>query len=40
MINKLKSRSLDVQLGIDHKEYSHATKLTDITIKSLSEDFS
>ena len=39
-IEKFKSRSLDVQLGIDHKEYSHATKLTDITIKSLSEDFS
>ena len=39
-IEKFKSSSLDVQLGIDHKEYSHATKLTDITIKSLSEDFS
>ena len=39
-IEKFKSRSLDVQLGIDHKEYSHATKLTDTTIKSLSEDFS
>ena len=28
-----------IELGIDHKEYFHTTKLTDITIKSLTRDF-
>ena len=39
-IEKLKSGSLEIILGIDHKEYSHTTKLKDITLKSLSADFS
>ena len=38
-INKFKSNISIVELGIDHKEYSHSTKLTDDNIKSLSEDF-
>ncbi len=29
----------EIEIGIDHSEYSHTTKLADITIKSLSEDF-
>jgi len=39
-INKFKSNNLNVELGIDHKEYSHSTKLTEDNIKSLSADFS
>ena len=38
-IEKFKSGSSQVILGIDHKEYSHTTKLNDITLKSLSADF-
>ena len=38
-IEKFKSGSLQVELGIDHDEYSHTTKLTDTTLKSLSIDF-
>ena len=38
-IKKFKSGSSNVEIGIDHKEYSHTTKLTDINIKSLSADF-
>jgi hypothetical protein len=38
-IEKFKLGSLQVELGVDHKEYSHTTKLTDITVKSLSADF-
>ena len=38
-IEKFKSASKEIELGIDHKEYSHTTKLTDETIKSLSTDF-
>ena len=38
-IEKFKSGSLQVILGIDHKEYSHTTTLNDITLKSLSADF-
>ena len=38
-IKKFKSNSSKVELGINHNEYSHSTKLTDITIKSLLEDF-
>ena len=30
----------EVEIGIDHTEYSHTTKLADSTIKSLSADFS
>ena len=38
-VKKFKLGSLNVELGIDHKEYSHVTKLTDVTLKSLSSDF-
>ena len=39
-IEKFKSGSFNVEIGIDHKEYSHTTKLTDLCLKSLSADFS
>ena len=38
-ITKFKLCSQDVEIGIDHKEYSHTTKLTNLTMKSLSADF-
>ncbi len=38
-IEKFKSFSNGIELGIDHEEYSHTTKLADITLKSLSADF-
>ena len=38
-IKKFKLCSQDVEIGIDHKEYSHTTKLTNLTMKSLSADF-
>ena len=38
-INKFKSGSYPIELGIDHEEYSHSTKLTNIAIESLSADF-
>ena len=38
-IEKFKSASKEIELGIDHPEYSHTTKLTDITLKSLLADF-
>ena len=38
-ITKMKSGKADVQLGIEHKEYAHITKLTEVNIKSLSADF-
>ena len=38
-IEKLKLGLLNVEIGIEHEEYSHTTKLTDITLKSLSGDF-
>ena len=38
-INKFKSGNISIELGIDHKEYSHITKLTEDNIKSLSADF-
>ena len=31
--------SSEIELGIDHSEYSHTTKLADTTIKSLATDF-
>ena len=37
-ITKFKSSS-EIELGIDHSEYSHTTKLADTTIKSLATDF-
>ena len=38
-IKKFKNLS-DIEIGIDHKEYSHTSKLTEKNIKSLSADFS
>ena len=38
-IAKFKSGSANIELGIDHKEYTHTTKLTEDNIKSLSADF-
>ena len=38
-IEKFKSGSLQVEIGINHEEYSHTTKLADKAIKSLSSDF-
>ena len=39
-IQKFKSSNVDIELGMDHKEYSHTTKLSKENISSLSEDFS
>ena len=39
-ISKFKSSSMKIELGIDHKEYSHTTKLTEDSVKSLLTDFS
>ena len=39
-IKKFKSNSSEIELGIDHKEYSHSTKLSKENISSLSADFS
>ena len=39
-IKKFKRNSLEIELGINHKEYSHSTKLSNLTIQSLSADFS
>ena len=38
-INKFKIGNISIEIGIDHKEYSHTTKLTEDNIKSLSADF-
>ena len=38
-IIKFKSNPSLIEVGIDHKEYSHATKLNEATVKSLSADF-
>ena len=37
-IQKFKKAS-DIEIGISHEEYSHTTKLTSATIKSLIGDF-
>ncbi|WP_262590072.1 DUF3501 family protein [Candidatus Pelagibacter communis] len=39
-IAKFKSEEIEVEIGIDHKEYSHTTKLSLENKKSLSADFS
>ena len=39
-IEKFKSNSSEIELGIDHKEYSHSTILSKENITSLSADFS
>ena len=38
-ITKFKSGSASIELGIEHKQYNHTTKLTEINIKSLCADF-
>ena len=38
-IQKFKSVSSQIELGIDHDEYSHSTKLNELTINSLASDF-
>ncbi len=38
-ISKFKGNNVSIELGIDHKEYSHSTKLSESTIKALSSDF-
>ena len=38
-IKNFKSNMSKVEIGIDHKDYSHSTRLNDSTIKSLSADF-
>ena len=38
-IKKFKSSPSYIELGIDHKEYSHSTKLNESTIDSLVSDF-
>ena len=38
-IKKFKSNSSLIEVGIDHNEYSHSTKLNDVTVKSLAADF-
>ena len=39
-IQKFKSDGAEVEIGIDHKEYSHRTKLSLRNLSSLSADFS
>jgi len=38
-IKKFKSGNTSIELGIDHKEYAHTTKLTEDNVKSLMADF-
>ena len=38
-INKFKLGSTSIELGIDHEEYAHTTKLTEDNVKSLLADF-
>jgi len=38
-ISKFKSDSTTIELGIDHKEYTHTTRLSETSIKSLCADF-
>ena len=38
-VKKFKSNSSQIEIGINHKEYSHSTELSENTIKSLSTDF-
>ena len=39
-IKKFKSEGADVEIGMDHKEYSHTTKLSVESLRSLSAEFS
>ena len=38
-IKKFKSNDISIELGINHDEYSHMTKLTTASVRSLSADF-
>ncbi|MDB4231458.1 DUF3501 family protein [Candidatus Pelagibacter sp.] len=38
-ISKFKSDSVTIELGIDHREYSHTTRLAENSVKSLCADF-
>ena len=38
-IEKFKSDGVEVEIGIDHKEYSHTTKLSSANLSSLAADF-
>ena len=38
-ISKFKSGKLSIELGINHREYSHTTRLTEDNVKSLLADF-
>ena len=38
-ISKIKSSSVSIELGINHKEYTHTTRLTEDNLESLSADF-
>ena len=38
-ISKFKLGKANIELGIDHEDYAHTTKLTEENIKSLSTDF-
>ena len=38
-INKIKLGKISIELGINHEEYMHTTKLSEDNIESLSADF-
>ena len=38
-LSKFKSDSATIELGIDHKEYTHTTRLAENSVKSLCADF-
>ena len=38
-IENFKSGSYQIELAINHREYSHSTKLSSLTVQSLSSDF-
>jgi len=38
-IEKFKSPSSQIEIGINHEEYSHTAKLSEVTVKSLIADF-
>ena len=38
-VSKFKSDSVTIELGIDHKEYTHTTRIAENSVKSLCADF-
>ncbi len=38
-IDKFKGKNVNIEIGIDHNEYSHTTKLNEKNIESLASDF-